>query len=82
MYRGAVELLDLTPDNVALVAAHIYDCAAAKAAGLKAIYVRRPTEDLSVSPEDINNAITLGQADAIVDDLGDLVRLIYANTQA
>lgn len=79
VYRGAVDLLSLSPENVALVAAHTYDCAAAKKAGLKAIYVRRPTEDLNVSPDDIANAIESGQVDAVVDDFWGVVKLIDDN---
>ncbi|GJJ12177.1 hypothetical protein Clacol_006418 [Clathrus columnatus] len=79
VYQGAVNLLDLPTENVALVAAHIYDCAAAKAAGLQAIYVRRPTEDHSVDSYIINNAVQSGQADYIVDDFWGIVSLLTEN---
>ncbi|KIJ44126.1 hypothetical protein M422DRAFT_252621 [Sphaerobolus stellatus SS14] len=74
IYLGAVGLLDLPPQRVALVAAHISDCAAAKAAGLKAVYVRRPTEDRNIpfSPEFIEQ----GKADAIADDFWGVVKLM------
>jgi len=46
VYHGAVRALSLEPHQVALVAAHIDDCLAAQACGLKTVYVRRETEDL------------------------------------
>jgi 2-haloacid dehalogenase len=43
-YRGAVELLDLEPGQVMLVAAHPADLRAAQSCGLRAAYVPRPLE--------------------------------------
>jgi len=74
VYLGAVELLDLPPQRVAIVAAHIYDCAAAKAAGLRAVYVRRSTEDTDIPFT--SDFIKQGKTDAIVDDFWGVVKLI------
>lgn len=45
MYRRCLELLDRRPEEVAMVAAHAYDLRAAKAIGMRTIYIRRDTED-------------------------------------
>ncbi|KAF8507252.1 haloacid dehalogenase [Gautieria morchelliformis] len=74
IYLGAVRALALEPHQVALVASHIHDCAAAKACGLKAVYVRRPTEDRgAVVDESI--------PDVIVDDFHQLARLMRDRPQ-
>jgi 2-haloacid dehalogenase len=44
VYLGASELLDTSPANVMLVAAHNYDLAAARLHGFKTAFVARPTE--------------------------------------
>jgi 2-haloacid dehalogenase len=44
VYRTAIALLDLRPDEVMMVAAHNYDLAAARAAGLRTAFVPRPAE--------------------------------------
>jgi 2-haloacid dehalogenase len=44
VYLGAVELLDLRPDNVMLVAAHAADLRAAAGCGMRTAYVPRPLE--------------------------------------
>jgi 2-haloacid dehalogenase len=43
-YLGSAALLGLPPDEVALVAAHNDDLAAARACGLKAMFIPRPRE--------------------------------------
>lgn len=45
VYLGAVEKLQLPPDQCAMVAAHLNDLRAAKDSGLKTIYVERPDEE-------------------------------------
>lgn len=45
MYLGAVERLQLLPEQCAMVAAHLNDLRAAKDNGLKVIYVERPDEE-------------------------------------
>jgi 2-haloacid dehalogenase len=44
VYLGAAELLDTSPVNVMLVAAHNYDLGAARSHGFKTAFVARPTE--------------------------------------
>ncbi|HTP49174.1 MAG TPA: haloacid dehalogenase type II [Anaeromyxobacteraceae bacterium] len=44
VYQGAVTLLDLEPPEVMMVAAHKEDLAAARGAGLRTAFVRRPLE--------------------------------------
>jgi len=43
-YLGACEILDLSPDEVMMCAAHNYDLAAAQAVGLRTAFFARPTE--------------------------------------
>ncbi|KZV87131.1 HAD-like protein [Exidia glandulosa HHB12029] len=45
IYRRALELLDVSPDDAVMVAAHAYDLRAAKAIGMKTVYIQRATED-------------------------------------
>jgi len=75
VYRGAAELLGLTPRDVMLVAAHKDDLAAARRCGLKSAFVRRPLErgptsrpDLAADPRCTINA----------DDFLDLARRLGA----
>lgn len=51
IYRKAVALIGLQPENCCMVAAHAYDLRAAKEVGLKTIYIRRRTEDLDEDME-------------------------------
>ncbi len=44
VYDGAVRLLGVAPERVALVAAHGYDLTAARGRGLRTVYVHRPQE--------------------------------------
>jgi 2-haloacid dehalogenase len=44
VYLGACELLQLRPEQVMMVAAHVYDLQAAKANGLRTAFVSRPDE--------------------------------------
>ena len=44
VYDGAARLLGLAPEQVMLVAAHVYDLAAARGRGLRTAYVHRPDE--------------------------------------
>ncbi|KAJ7177945.1 haloacid dehalogenase [Mycena filopes] len=62
MYLKAVELLDLSPSDCIMVAAHAYDLRAAAKIGMKTIYVHRTTEDLD---EDMDQIRT--EFDAFVD---------------
>ncbi|KAK7688383.1 hypothetical protein QCA50_008756 [Cerrena zonata] len=75
MYLGAAERLSLTPDKVAMVAAHIYDLRAAAGHGMKTVYVRRPTEDVdqqdSVKPKSEG-----GEVDVVVSSFVELAELL------
>ena len=44
IYQGAIELLNLGPDEIMLVAAHNYDLRAARSHGMRTAFVRRATE--------------------------------------
>ncbi|KAM0382075.1 hypothetical protein ACHAPY_004058 [Fusarium culmorum] len=45
VYTGAVRELGLEPDEVAMVAAHLSDLAAARACGMRTVYIERPQEE-------------------------------------
>lgn len=45
VYLGAVEKLELAPNDCAMVAAHLGDLKAAKGCGLQTVYVERPQEE-------------------------------------
>ncbi|KZT52738.1 HAD-like protein [Calocera cornea HHB12733] len=45
MYRRALELLAIEPEQALMVAAHAYDLRAAAKVGMKTVYIHRPTED-------------------------------------
>jgi 2-haloalkanoic acid dehalogenase type II len=49
IYHKAMELVRLPPENCYMVASHLYDLKAAKAAGLQTIYIHRTTEDVGVN---------------------------------
>jgi 2-haloalkanoic acid dehalogenase type II len=71
MYRGAARLLGLRPDEVCLIAAHMYDLRAAKEHGMKTVYIRRATEDV-----DEREKVRVGvDVDAVVDSLDELAEL-------
>ena len=48
-YLRAVELLDVAPDRVMMVAAHEMDLEAASDAGLRTVYVHRPLNGAQTS---------------------------------
>jgi len=48
IYQKAMELVRLPPENCYMLASHLYDLEAAKAAGMHTIYVHRTTEDVGV----------------------------------
>jgi len=67
MYLGAASHLSLPPNKCAMVAAHIYDLAAAKKYGLRTVYVRRVTED----SEDIRKKVWATGTNSSGDKHGD-----------
>jgi 2-haloacid dehalogenase len=74
-YLGAAQLLGLSPEQVLMVAAHIDDLAAARAAGLRTAYVYRPRErgDEALPPPATDPA-----ADLTVDSLTELAERLGA----
>jgi 2-haloacid dehalogenase len=73
VYRGAIELLNLKPHEIMLVAAHNYDLRAARSHGMRTGFVARPTEygpdqrmDLTAEEDwDVVANDFLGLADAL-----------------
>jgi 2-haloacid dehalogenase len=73
VYRGAIELLNLKPHEIMLVAAHNYDLRAARSHGMRTGFVPRPTEygpdqrtDLTAEDDwDVVANDFLGLADAL-----------------
>ncbi|KAF2677056.1 HAD-like protein [Lentithecium fluviatile CBS 122367] len=51
IYRKAMELVRIPPENCYMLASHLYDLEAAKAVGMRTIYVHRTTEDVGVDIE-------------------------------
>ena len=68
-YLGCADLLDLTPDELMLVAAHPSDLRAARGAGLMTGYVARPTEH---GPNRPPQRIDDGEFDVTATDFLDL----------
>lgn len=75
MYLGAAERLSLTPDKVAMVAAHIYDLRAAAGHGMKTVYVRRPTEDGEFRDQ-VKSKAEGGEVDVVVSSFTELADLL------
>ena len=74
-YLMAAELLDLKPDEVMLVAAHIADLEGGRAAGLRTAFVHRPLE---YGVNDKADAARLGQFDFLAEDFNDLASQLGA----
>lgn len=72
-YLGACELLGLAPGEVMMCAAHNQDLAAAKALGLRAAFIARPTE---YGPK--REARPTGDWDVVADSLIDLATKLGA----
>lgn len=70
-YLGCAALLDVAPDELALVAAHPSDLRAARDAGLKTAYVARPLER---GPGRRPPRVEDGEFDYTADDFIDLAR--------
>src|SRR5579864_3192366 len=69
VYRKAVDLLWMPPENVLLVAAHNYDLAAARKYGMKTAFVARPTE---YGPRQSRDLRAESEWDFVADDFGEL----------
>ncbi|KAK1973802.1 haloacid dehalogenase [Colletotrichum cereale] len=70
-YNKALGLVQLRPEEVALVAAHAYDLRGAKKVGLKTVYVHRWTDDVDEDME-----IVKSEVDAFLEDMTDLPNAI------
>lgn len=68
-YLRTAEILGLEPQHVALVAAHNSDLAAAQSLGLRAAFVRRPTEH---GPDQTIDLEPTGDWDIVAEDFEDL----------
>jgi FMN phosphatase YigB (HAD superfamily) len=74
MYESALSLLDIPAERVAMVAAHAYDCAAARRVGFKTVYIYRSTEDRDLDMEEVKESVDVfipeGGLQALADYLG------------
>ncbi|KII83947.1 hypothetical protein PLICRDRAFT_127149 [Plicaturopsis crispa FD-325 SS-3] len=73
-YQGAASYLSLQPHQVAMVAAHIGDLRGAMRAGLKSIYIPRPTEDKPEVTALVKTKKEGGEVDVMIPS-GSLVEL-------
>ncbi|KAH7868827.1 HAD-like domain-containing protein [Lentinula edodes] len=84
-YASALHHLSIVPNKegttkAAMVAAHLFDLRAAKKAGMRTVYVRRPGEDAGLSDEDRKKLSESGGGnvdgvDVVVSDFKELARL-------
>jgi 2-haloacid dehalogenase len=65
VYRGAIELLNLKPHEIMLVAAHNYDLRAARSHGMRTGFVPRPTEH---GPDQRTDLTAEEDWDVVADD--------------
>ncbi|KAK9469102.1 HAD-like domain-containing protein [Lipomyces arxii] len=65
VYLGAAKFLDMQPENILMIAAHIYDLQSAKAVGLQTAYITR-------SGEDIGKTVERSEVDYYVDSFVEL----------
>ena len=47
IYRKALELIQVSPSEAIMIAAHAYDLRAARKVGISTVYIQRSTEDLT-----------------------------------
>ena len=76
-YLSAAKFLQLEPGQCCMVACHNFDLDAAKAAGFKTAFVRRPDEWGAEGPPDPNPN---PHHDLVVDDFPELARRLGAGT--
>ncbi|KAK1593546.1 haloacid dehalogenase [Colletotrichum navitas] len=70
-YNKALELVQLKPEEVVLVAAHAYDLRGAKKVGMKTVYVHRWTDDVDEDMEKVKS-----EFNAFLEDMTDLPNVI------
>jgi 2-haloacid dehalogenase len=71
VYRTAIALLGLRPDELMMVAAHNYDLAAARSEGLRTAFLPRPLE---YGPGQTTDLSPEAEWDVVAGDLDDLAR--------
>ncbi|KAK9455568.1 HAD-like domain-containing protein [Dipodascopsis uninucleata] len=71
MYLGAAELLQIDPENIVMVAAHIYDLKAAKSFGFQTAYIVRQGED-------VGKVVGRDEVDFYTNSLVDLFKQLTA----
>lgn len=59
IYKRALELMGLMPEECVMVAAHAYDLRAAKDVGMRTVYIRRETEDVGEDFEQIEKGVDM-----------------------
>jgi 2-haloacid dehalogenase len=75
VYLTAVEMLDLAPEQLLMVAAHGWDLAGARAVGFRTAYVMRPSESGPHKPSEDPRAVG---CDLIVNDFVELAKTLTA----
>ncbi len=70
-YRMALELLEVEPDELMMVAAHVTDLRAAKQLGLRSAFVIRPLE---FGAKTVAQTYELGEFDIVANDFIDLAK--------
>lgn len=75
VYEGAADLLDLSPSQIMMVAAHKLDLSGARAVGFRTAFVQRPLEQ---GPEGDKDITPDPEADINATDLVDLARQLGA----
>ena len=69
VYRTAISLLGLAPEEIMMVAAHNYDLAAARGEGMATAFVPRPLE---YGPGQTTDLVPAQAWDVVAEDFGDL----------
>ncbi|BDD62355.1 hypothetical protein MPDQ_001871 [Monascus purpureus] len=84
IYRKALDLLQIQPDECVMVAAHAYDLRAAKEVGMRTVYVHRSTEDvdedMDVVRRDVDLFLTADQGGkGPLEQLADLMGVLFVD---
>lgn len=81
MYMKALDLVGVTAQESVMIAAHAYDLKAAKAVGMRTVYIQRTTEDQNESMDQIQGEVDLfidgrdGTVSCGLSRLADLLRV-------
>ncbi|KAE8443308.1 hypothetical protein EG329_002024 [Mollisiaceae sp. DMI_Dod_QoI] len=79
IYQKVMELMQLAPNDCVMVAAHAYDLRAAKAVGMRTVYIQRTTEDLDEDMAAIQNEVDIfidGTSGHVPHGLGELADIL------